>query len=49
MLEQTVLTPDGILIIHVHSNTSGDASAFYADLVDEYGKSTAAQLAGSEL
>jgi hypothetical protein len=48
VLEQTVLTPDGILIIRVHSNT-GDASAVYADLVDRYGKSTAAQLAASEL
>jgi hypothetical protein len=48
VLEQTVLTPDGILIIRVHSDT-GDASAVYADLVDRYGRSTAAQLAGSEL
>jgi hypothetical protein len=48
VLEQTVLTPDGILIIRVHSNT-GDASAIYADLVDRYGKSMVAQLAASEL
>jgi hypothetical protein len=48
VLEQTVLTPDGILIIRVHSDT-GDASAVYADLVDRYGRSTAAQLAGNEL
>jgi hypothetical protein len=48
VLEQTVLTPDGILIIRVHSDT-GDASAVYADLVDRYGKSTAAQLAANEL
>jgi hypothetical protein len=48
VLEQTVLTPDGILIIRVHSET-GDASAVYSDLVDRYGKSTAAQLAASEL
>jgi hypothetical protein len=48
VLEQTVLTPDGILIIHVHSDT-GDAPAVYADLVDRYGKYTAAQLAASEL
>ena len=48
VLEQTVLTLDGILIIRVHSNT-GDASAVYSDLVNRYGKSTAAQLAASEL
>jgi hypothetical protein len=49
VLEQTVLTPDGILIIRVHSDT-GDATAVYSDLVDRYGKSsTPAQLAASEL
>ncbi len=47
VLEQTVLTPDGILIIRVHSNT-GDATAVYSNLVDLYRKSTAAQLAASE-
>jgi hypothetical protein len=48
VLEQTVLTPDGVLIIHQHSDT-GDATAVYLDLVDRYSKSTAAQLAASEL
>ena len=33
VLGQTVLNPDGILIIPVHSDT-GDASAVYADLVN---------------
>jgi hypothetical protein len=45
---QTVLTPDGILIIRVHSD-AGDAAAMCSDLVDSCGKSTAAQLAASEL
>ena len=35
LAEQTVLSPDGILIICVHSDT-GDTSAVYADLVDGY-------------
>ena len=48
VLEHTVLTPDGILIIRVHSDTD-DALAVYVDLVDLYGKSTAAQFAASEL
>ena len=48
VLEQTVLTPDGLLIIQKHSGT-GDASAAYSDLVERYGKSTAAELAANEL
>ena len=48
VLEQTVLTPDGLLIIRKHSGT-GDASAAYSDLVERYGKSTAAELAANEL
>jgi hypothetical protein len=48
VLEQTVLTPDGVLIIRVHSD-AGDATAVCSDLVDRCGKSTAAQLAASEL
>jgi hypothetical protein len=48
VLEQTVLTPDGILLVRIHSET-GDASKVYSDLVDRYGKSTAAQLAATEL
>jgi hypothetical protein len=48
VLEQTVLAPDGVLIIRVHSDT-GDATVVCSDLVDCYGKSTAAQLAASEL
>jgi hypothetical protein len=48
VLKQTVLTPDGILIIRVHSDM-GDASAVYSDLVNQYRKSTSAQLAASEL
>jgi hypothetical protein len=48
VLEQTVLTPDGILIIQVHGDT-GDASAVCSDLVDRCGKLTAAQLAASKL
>jgi hypothetical protein len=46
--EQIVLTPDGILIIRIHSDT-GDATAVYSDLVDRYGKSTAAQPANLNL
>ena len=49
VLEQTVLTPDGILIILIVHSDTGDASAVYSDLVDRYGKSMAAQLAASEL
>ena len=37
VLEQAVLTPDGILIIRIHSD-AGDVSAVYSDLVDRYGK-----------
>jgi hypothetical protein len=48
VLEQTVLTPDGILIIQIHAVT-GDATAVYKDLVDCYRKSTAVQLAASDL
>ena len=43
VLEQKVLTPDVILTDTV------DVLAVYADLVDRYGKSRAAQLAASEL
>jgi hypothetical protein len=48
VFEQTVLTPDGLLILRKHSD-SGDATAVYTDLVERYGKSTAAQLAANEL
>ena len=48
VLEQTVLTSDGILLVRTHSDT-GDATKVYSDLVDRYGKSTAAQLAATEL
>jgi hypothetical protein len=48
ILEQTVQTPDGILIIQKHSLT-GNATAVYSDLVERYGTSTAAQLAAEEL
>jgi hypothetical protein len=48
VLEQTVLTPDGILIIRIHAVTE-DATSVYKDLIDRYGKSTAAQLAASDL
>jgi hypothetical protein len=48
VLEQTVLTPDGLLIIRNHS-TTGNATAAYSALVDRYGKSTAAELAATEI
>ena len=48
VLEQTVLTPDGMLHVHTHSD-SGDATKVYADLIDRYGRATAAQLAATEL
>jgi hypothetical protein len=48
VLEQTFLTPDGVLIIRVHSD-AGDATAVCSDLVNRCGKSTPAQLAASEL
>jgi hypothetical protein len=48
VLEQTVSTPDGILIIRFHSD-AGDATAVHSDLVDRCSESTAAQLAASEL
>ena len=49
VLEQAILTPGCILIISVNSDT-GNTSAVYVDVVDRYGKSTAAQLvAASEL
>ena len=46
--EQAILTPGCILIISVNSDT-GNTSAVYVDVVDRYGKSTAAQLAANEL
>jgi hypothetical protein len=48
VLEQTVLTPDGLLIIRNHSAT-GNATAAYSALVDRYGKSTAAELAATDI
>jgi hypothetical protein len=48
VFEQIVLTPDGLLIIRKHSDT-GDATAVCSNLVDRYGKSTAAELAANEL
>jgi hypothetical protein len=48
VFEQTVLTPDGLLIIRKHSD-AGDATALCSHLVDRYGKSTAAELAADEL
>jgi hypothetical protein len=47
-LEQTVLTPNGVLIIWQHS-LNGNATAVYLDLVDRCGKSMATQLAADEL
>jgi hypothetical protein len=48
VLEQTVLTSDGMLLVRIHSD-SGDATKVYFDPVERYGKSTAAQLAATEL
>ena len=48
VMEQTVQTSDGILLVRTHSDT-GDATKVYSDLIDRYGKSTAAQLAATEL
>jgi hypothetical protein len=48
VLEQKVLTSDGIVFIRIHSDT-GDATAVYSKLVKNYSKSTAAQLAASEI
>ncbi len=48
VLEQKVLTSDGIVFIRVHS-ASGDATAVYSNLVERYSKSTAAQLSASEI
>jgi hypothetical protein len=48
VLKQTVLTSDGSLLVCTHSE-DGDATKVYSDLVDRYSKSTAAQLAASEL
>ena len=48
VFDQTVKTSDGLVFVRIHSIT-GDASAVYANLVDRYSKSTAAQLAASEI
>jgi hypothetical protein len=48
VFEQTVLSPDGLLIIRKRSD-AGDAAAVCFDLVDRCGKSTAAELAADEL
>ena len=48
VLEQKVLTSDGIVFIRIHSET-GDATKVYAKLVERYSKSTAAQLSASEI
>jgi hypothetical protein len=48
VLEQKVLTSDGMVFIRVHS-ASGNATAVYSDLVERYSKSTAAQLSASEI
>jgi hypothetical protein len=48
VFEQTVLTPDGLLIIRKHSD-AGDATAVYSDLVDRCRKSAAAELAANKL
>jgi hypothetical protein len=46
-LEQTVLAPDGLLIIRNHS-AAGNAAAACSTLVDRHGKSAAAELAAAE-
>jgi hypothetical protein len=48
VFEQTVLTPDGLLIICKHSD-AGDATVVCSDLIDRYGKPTAAELAANDL
>jgi hypothetical protein len=48
VLEQKVLTSDGVVFIRTHSDT-GDATAVYRALVERYSTSTAAQLAASEI
>jgi hypothetical protein len=48
ILEQKCLASDGIIFIHIHSDT-GDATAVYSDLVECYINSTTAKLSASEI
>jgi hypothetical protein len=49
VLQQTVLTPIAFSLFGSSHSETGDARAVYTDLVARHGKSTAAQLAASEL